>query len=237
MNRRCLKKMLYCALTAGFFFSLAASARAYICTGTLSGGTYTDILVPAGDTCTLQGVTVTGNIVVQSGGSLYFLEGPNSSDVSSVSGNLITVGASAVCLYSGYTGAIGGNVIAIGSGSSGVALCEVLYPFEVLCPTKVSGNVAILDTANVIKRTLWDFCAGSPPITVGGNFEFANNAVSTTIKSDTIRGNLLFNDNTAGGTISHNTIGGNLECSGNTPPPSGSGNIVSGAMLGQCAGF
>jgi hypothetical protein len=234
MNRRCLKKMLYCALTAGFFFSLAASARAYICTGTLSGGTYTDILVPAGDTCTLQGVTVTGNIVVQSGGSLY-LEGPNSSDVSSVSGNLITVGASSVCLNAYQTGAIGGNVIAIGTAdacpNSGV---------NALCPTKVSGNVAILDTANA--RAQWYFCSGSPSITVGGNFEFANNAAITTIESDTIRGNLLFNDNTLndnteGGTISGNTIGGNLECFGNTPAPNGSGNIVSGAMLGQCAGF
>jgi hypothetical protein len=225
MNRRCLKKMLYCALTAGFFFSLAASARAYTCTGTLSGGTYTDILVPTNQTCTLEGVTVTGNIVVQSGGSLYF----DPMNSSSASGNLITVGASLVYLPRTYTGAIGGNVIAIGNGIPGTVA------FNLLCPTKVSGNVAILDTANVY--TYWEFCTDSYSITVGGNFEFANNAVSTTIESHTIRGNLLFNDNTAGGTISHNTIGGNLECSGNTPPPSGSGNIVSGAMLGQCAGF
>lgn len=221
------RKQVFCgALVVGLFLGIAASARAQTCSTTITGGTYTDLLVPADATCTLQCVTVTGNIVVQSGATL--IAESNCETQSSVGGNVITVDAACVFLPTNATGAIGGNVIAIGTDAQSGSKCNVL------CPTKVSGNVAILGSPSGSQP--WGFCSEAG-FTVGGNFEFANNGTSATIESETIHGNLLFDNNTDGGLIFANTIGGNLQCSGNTGSLTGSGNTVSGAKLEQCSTF
>jgi hypothetical protein len=222
--------MLRGALVVGLFLGLAAAARAQTCSTTITGGTYTDLLVPAGDTCTLQGVRVTGNIVVQSGATL--IAESNCETQSSVGGNVIATGAA--CLYLVSPGvSVGGNVIAIGTVAPVTSSQCTSERNNVFCPTKVTGNAAILGSSS--NSLPWNFCSVS--FTVGGNFEFANNATEGYVVSKTIRGNLLFDNNTDGGFISDNTIGGNLQCSGNSPAPTGSGNTVSGAKLGQCSTF
>jgi hypothetical protein len=234
---RWLREVVYAAIVMAAALSLATTASAQrLCDDTThpiaADSTVTDVLVPPSAICTLNGVKVHGNIVVEAGAVLQ------TENATTIAGNVLAVDASCILLAktAEYDTPVGGNLIA--SGGSAAPDCSS----NIICPDHVGGNLAILASP---KAPAWciggsagcAYCSSSS-MTVGGNLEFAGNAaMSGTIKQDTIRGNLLFNNNTGGGEITGNDVGGNLECLDNTPTPTGSGNDVAGAKLGQCQKF
>ena len=232
MGTRYLKHTFYSALALGVLFGLATSASAQeICddaTHPITACSTVDcsLLVPPDATCTLSGVQVSGNIIVEAGATLTTQNDFSCSTTPqpSVGGNVIATDAKCVSLTAS---SVGGNFIATGTSAN----CS--NGANLLCTARVNGNVEILGSSSGV---LWCIpslggcgCGASPaPLTVGGNFEFAHNATSTTIKSVTIRGNLLFENNSEGGTVSGDKIGGNLTYDSNT----GGANDVSTNSVG-----
>jgi hypothetical protein len=237
MGTRYLKHTFYSALALGVLFGLATSASAQeICddaTHPITACSTVDcsLLVPPGATCTLSGVQVSGNIIVEAGATLTTQNDFSCSTTPqpSVGGNVIATDAKCVSLTAS---SVGGNFIATGTSAN----CS--NGANLLCTARVNGNVEILGSSSGV---LWCIpslggcgCGASPaPLTVGGNFEFENNHPSSTlpgmIMGDTIHGNLLFENNSEGGTVSGDKIGGNVTYYGN----SGGGTVQNDAIGGN----
>jgi hypothetical protein len=216
MAIRGLKKGVCAAMVWIAVFVLAARAGAStICNDTGSpvatnSNVDDNILVPSGATCTLNNVTVTGNVTVESGGCLIAGE---SAGGAIIGGNVTATGAK--CLAIGYTSSIGGSVTALGTTSSPTG------GQNYICATTIGGNVTI-DSSG----TGASWCIGSKS---GFPCQCA--------KPNTIIGSLIFDNNkgTTKSYIADNSIGSNLTCSGNANL-SGSGNTATHKQ-GQCAGF
>jgi hypothetical protein len=214
MGMRDLKQMFYGTLAVAVLVCFGTTAQAQeICddaTHPIAPDSTVDcsLLVPENAGCTLAGVTVTGNIIVQS--HAYLIDRPDGPTPSSVGGNVIATDALCVSLT---VSSVGGNVIATGTNSG------CFNTDNLLCTPRVGGNVEILGSTS--HSLPWCFegdssCGcSSARMTVGGNFEFENNATPGTITGDIIHGNLLFERNTDGGTVTGDHISGNLIVDGN----------------------
>jgi hypothetical protein len=212
----------------------AARAADTTCTGLIpSGATINgNLVVPAGNTCTLANVTVTGNVQVGKGASLTVepLTGQTT-----IGGNVQADQCQSVGMFATGTAiSVGGNVqirnctgqrgsgYSVLGGSltiSGNFACDHNFGGCVATGGLVRGNVQVDHNSNV----------GGP----GAN-----------VVTNAVGGNVQVNNNSGGSAsiVGGNTIGGNLQCARNTTPtpPSvidgGNPNIVNGIKQGQCAG-
>ena len=195
----------------------SASAHTTNCTGVLNTGTYDNVNVPAGKTCSLRfgtNVTVTGNVTVEAGASLEVPRGFGPPIFLVVYGSLLSTDAAAIVLFAGNIPPVNvsilGSVLLTGEKSGGTNEIAIIDAF-------IGGNLSIVDS-NLSS----------------GLFEVSHNGVA---------GNVLVQNNTSGSTavISNNAIGGSLVCVGNTPapytPPPNDKNTIGGNAVGQCAGF
>jgi predicted acyltransferase (DUF342 family) len=224
----------------------AARAGDMSCGATMTGGTVKgDLLVPAGTTCTLNGVTVGGNVLVGPSATLDVGTG------SKIGGNINAAECFSVELY-GNAISVSGNVrIEACSGQSGFEVTPsdaapgITIDGNFTCTNnpegcvvrggEVRGNVSLRNNVAGQIFSAW----------IGGNLQVAGNSSggeSAAISLNTVAGNVEVSDNSApGGALAGgNTIGGNLECHGNTPGVSDDGNganKVGGNKLGQCAGL
>jgi predicted acyltransferase (DUF342 family) len=172
-----------------------------------------NLIVPAGQTCALDAVTVTGNVQVQTNATLQYPFSVPSTIVGNVS---VGTGASLIASEGFLT--IDGNLAA--------NQCHLVNLAGEPRPI-IGGNVQI------------QFCTeGADVITsnIGGNLT-CNNSSECTIGGNKINGNVEVNDNSSA-RVEFNTIGHNLECQGNTSiTDDGAPNTVGGHKNGQCAGF
>jgi hypothetical protein len=208
----------------------AARAADTTCTTTISSGTINgNLTVPAGATCGLTNVMVTGNVQVGKGASLT---------VAPMSGQTVTIGGNvqaAQCQTVGFSNlggaiSVGGNVqIQYCTGESG-------YFSPVEAPVTINGNFACDNNSAGCNASL---------SSVRGNMELNNNSNGSgpgaAVGRNTVGGNVQVNNNSGSSAteVGNNTIGGNLQCAGNTPSVSDEGfkNNVAGNKQGQCAGF
>jgi hypothetical protein len=206
----------------------AARAADTTCPPTPSGTINGNLAVPAGASCTLTNVTVTGNVQVGKGASL-FVE-PNAGQTVTIGGNVQAAQCQQVNLHSNPGGvlSVGGNVqirnCMSGGGYQGAAIT-------------IGGNFACDHNSAEC------FAIGG---TVRGNVQVNNNSngsgLGALVARNNVGGNVQVNNNSAGGDsdnlVSGNTIGGNLKCVGNTPGVTDESvkNIVTGNKQGQCAG-
>jgi hypothetical protein len=172
-------------LTAGS----GARAQSGSCETTVAGGVvHGNLIVPTGATCTLNDVTVAGNVSVQSSATLTVGSG------SKIGGNIEANGCKFVYLYPGPI-SVGGNVDinTCNGGQNGYQATPTGSPQ----PPGPGG--------------------GTPPgITIGGNFVCENNAQPCVISGGMIRGNAQLDDNTAPAQVFSVTVQGNLSVSGNS---------------------
>jgi len=172
-----------------------------------------NLVVPANMTCALFFVTVTGNVQVGTGASL-FLQG------ATIDGNLRADQCNQVALIIRGFGPtrVGGNARIENCTLFGAAGAPII----------IDGNLACNGNGRCIVEV------GS----VGGNAQINGNG-GVTLGSTTFGGNVQVDDNTGASIVGGNTIGGNLSCQGNTPPPidQGDPNTVAGKKQGQCAGL
>ena len=212
MKKSINKTIRFSSLTIGFMaiftvilfsYSPSATANDFVCTGTHNGATFFDnIVVPEGETCTLNMSDVIGNIQVSVGASLFIL--PDSS----VTGNIQANGADVVCI-----------------SDQQVSPCQTAPP-PTLPPPKsrgitIGGDVEINDTNEF---TL----IGNPSgvTVISGNVQVKNTQSVEITDFDGIAGNVKVEDSTTV-SVTGNTIDGNLELISNVNC-SESGNTVDG---------
>jgi hypothetical protein len=203
----------------------AARASDITCPPTPTGTINGNLAVPAGASCTLQNVTVTGNVQVGKGAALTVFPGM----IVTIGGNVQADKCNFVFLSSGGVTSIGGNVqirnCMGGSGYNGA----VTIGGNFSCDNNSAPCTAI---------------GGS----VRGNVQVNNNSGSiagfgVTVTGNTVDGNVQVDHNSAGSgfnntVVGGNRIGGNLQCAGNTSVTDrGSPNTVTGNKQGQCAGL
>jgi hypothetical protein len=183
----------------------------------------TNLIVSPNTSCTLNNVTVTGNVDVEQGASLTITPIRGQNVV--INGNLDANGCNFVVIApttNDLNVSIGGNLSIKNCTNHG----------EVVGVT-ISGNLVASNNTSAYDVEF---------NIVHGNMMVDNNSGSTTVISvfgNEISGNLGFSDNTAlSNDVGGNTVGGNLSCKGNSPPPllqfDGSGNTVTGNTTGQC---
>jgi len=198
------------ALAAGGIFASPASAATTTeCTGTLSG-TYDRIVVPAGETCTLDGATVNSNVTVKSGGSLY-------TSNATIGGNVMSRDAATVRLIDtniDHNVMISGTTGTVKIGSAG---CKV--------DPSAAGNLML--KGNLGSIAICD-------MTIGHNVALIGNEGRIGAFRNIVGNNGLFFDNTGPATrVRDNQLDQNLNCRNNTQRVIASGNTAH-KLLGQC---
>jgi hypothetical protein len=209
------------------------AATATICSGTLSGGVYENLKVPAGATCTLEGVSVTGNIRVGDGATLL-------TDDSTVDMNVIARDAASVQLID--TVVLGEINLqrtsgAIVIGSEGCAVDPVADGNIVLINNDGTIAVCFMTLRNLVVQGntnrigLFDNTVSNDLVVT------QNSGAAIRIGRNDVGGNIRIQQNTSWKLIrvAFNTVAGNIRCTGNTVEPTVVGNTVGGAQLGQCA--
>jgi len=238
MYAKKLKSSAVATVTAlGFLVATVPVANAqntFQCTGTISDGSTINgnLVVPANATCTLDNVTVTGNVGVGTGALLNV--SPASGQTVKINGNLTADQCNSAALATEGVAAvilIGGNVMIQNctGGTVGYAGPGITIGGNFVC---VGNPLTCVADDGVVNGNL----------TVEENL-FSSSTIITNseVLQNTISGNAGIGGNTGPAplTVGGNTIGGNLQCVGNsqTPDDGGTPNTVSGQKLGQCAGL
>ena len=220
------------AAAIGLAPGAVTAATATPCSGTLSGGVYESLNVPAGATCTLEGVSVAGSMRVGGGATLV-------ANDSTIAMNVIGNRAASVQMMDTVvlgeinlqrtTGAIvigadgcavdpiaDGNIVLL--NNSGPILVCLMSLRNLL----VQGNTnAVLLFDNVISNNLVVTQNSGPAVRIRGN---------------AVGGSILVQQNSSPWlAVRFNTVAGNIRCTGNTSVPNVVGNTAGGAYLGQCA--
>ena len=182
--------------------------------------TVDNVIVPAGNVCTMVGTQVRGSVYVNPGGTLQSWQ-------SNITGNVSAQSPRYVDLYATR---VGGNYL------NRDATID-----NDICGSTIGGNLELHRSRGNDRigiGTIVGFCAAvGGPIgnTIGGNIKILGSLGFTTLRGNTVREDLQFFEN-RGGFIGTNTIGENLQCERNAPPPSGVGNTAA-QKEGQCAAF
>lgn len=206
----------------------AASANDFQCVGAVPTGTFDNVVVPAGATCTLSNATVRGNIAVQPQGALYATN-------NDVHGNIESTKPRFVWLDDNEVGGrVWAKEAAVGADPLTIWFCN----------NRIGGNVQIEKIVASFGIIVGPG-SGCPGVgggnTVGGNLILLENVIGPSIgginvTANTVRGNLQFFKNTGPGPkhVHANTIHEDLQCFENSPGMSGTGNVARKAE-GQCS--
>lgn len=186
------------------------------CPGVVVGGTYENITVQEGSTCTLRGVTVSGNVVALKDARLFVED-------SRVDGNIQGDKAAVVHVRGGR---LGGNLQVqegVSTGELGVSITggTVLTQGNIQVTKMRTGQIVITDA--VVEK---------------GNLQLEENEVGTGLEvaRNRVGQNLEVRKNRGGGAkvVRENTVGQKLECKENESPFTGGPNAASEAE-GQCS--
>ena len=216
--------------TALFLASGAAVAADLVCTSFSTGGTWHNVVVPAGAFCTLNNSRVTGNVTVKEGGSLQVTA---ISGDTTIAGDIKGDGCDSINLDgTGPSGriVIGGNLTIQNvtftgfSGATGNPSCPPSPPQNVL----IGGNVKCDNVAGG--------CSFSYVI-ISGNLECSGNANGCGLASAAVGQNASINNNGSTTIVDNSEIGGDLKCSGNFGGVGGATNTIAGTKSGQCSGL
>jgi hypothetical protein len=217
-------KVLICAVLSSAAIAGAAptavAAPVTICNGDLPFGSYDNVVVPPGATCSASGSTVARNLGVGPGATL------NGGGLT-IGGNLIALGATNVRL-SAFS--VGGDVRVVGGGGDLVILQSTVR--GAVDVGGVNGFIAIINN---------DFPGALGRLRVVGNVVQPSDPTSTVglnIAVNQIRtdAEVSLNRGQAQKLVQGNTVGGTLSCIANAPPFDGSFNTAA-AFRGQCRGF
>lgn len=192
------------------------------CNGVLGAITVSDVFVPAGATCDLQGTRVRGNVIVSRDAALLAagaridgnVQGEDARAMSLSAGTTVNGSVQAkrraVVRLNGVT--VGGNVQIEETGASLVA--EAI---------RVTGNVQVAkaDAADLLR------------VTTGGDIQFTENRASLRSREAQVEGNFQVEKNRGGVLLEANRVRQVLECKENTPAPTGAGNVA-GEKKEQC---
>lgn len=187
--------------------------------GGLSGGTYSDIEVPPGMICVLQGVTVTNSVTALAGSRLFIRS-------SEIGGNVEGLSASAVQVSEETT--IAGDMNVLNADDTFFASCTVDNA-TILGDLTCEGN----DPGSPIIR------AEQGPTVIHGSVNLVDNVIPgghvLLLLNASVGKDADVNGNAGSGFkgVSGNTVVGKLQCKKNDPTFSGGPNTA-GKAKGQC---
>jgi hypothetical protein len=179
--KKLIAAMLLCILAFGPIMSTgpAVLAEERSCSGTLGRITVDNLRVPSGRTCTLNGTTVKGNIVVQRSARLY-------TSAISVNGSIQAEGASYVSI--GSRSFINGSVQIDAGGAFVVSGATIGGSLQV-----VSNSGSSRLSSNAVKGDIQVFSHGRGiSITnnrVDGNLQCKGNSPAPTGSGNVVQGN------------------------------------------------
>ena len=227
-----MKRSVIAVAAALFLASGVAVATDLVCTAPSSGGTWHNVVVPAGASCQLDNTRVTGKIDVHADANLLIT---TSLGDTTVDGDIKGNGCDSIDLEStGLTGRIvvGGHLHIQNctgtsgfSGARGSSFSPPVPPQTVL----IGGDVKCNNNGD---GCVFDY------VIISGHLDCSGNSQGCTLQSDAVGKNANIDKNVDVGIIVNNTaIGGDLKCDGNSPGATGSSNTVAGKKLGQCSGL
>lgn len=213
--------------------TISAWAESTTCTGTLSGGTFESIVVPAGAICTIFNSIVNGSISALDGSQL-FLEG-------GVTVNGSISGVNPAFFYIDIETAFGantinGNVSTIGALHNNFSQIPVL-----ICGTTIRGNVLIADGQDSVgfggeePGAACQLRGGGNTVLSGNVRVESNNVTTFRVADNSVDGNVRIEGNTGTATkrVLNNDVGLNLTCNDNASPFVIGGNSAK-KLIGQC---
>jgi hypothetical protein len=207
-------------MSVGALIASDARADATVCDSTISGqnNTLGNVVVPKDAICTLNNLTVNGNIDQQPDSQLFLRFNVM------VNGNISSHGAAMTVFNSGRGPIpVTGNVEIDSSG-------QVL-----ICGAHISGNLAITNT-NPGPLVFGNGC--EPDNKVDGNVKIANNnVIGLVIDDNRIGKNMTITDNSTPlnglAALVGNIVAGTLTCLRNVQP-FGPGTNIASKIVGQC---
>ena len=217
-------------LSAGLAAPVSASQASISCAGELSSLTIPgDLIVPEGEYCELNSVTVLGDAQVGRRSTLAVYGGRIAGALSGSSFELVLLqGAS-----------VGGRIHLTGGVSAWLEHATVAGDTRItdIVDTRVLQAQVAGDLVARGGREQVQFCG----TIVEGDARFAGNVGWVQIGGDLatcaankVQGNLQVHHNRLGITVANNTVGRNLVCAANDPAPVVYGNQVGGRARGQC---
>jgi hypothetical protein len=229
-----LRRILYVVLVAVgatvSFIPASAAANDFTCVGLVIGGTYDNVVVPQGASCTIFSATITGSIKALPDSAL---------DVrtSEIAGNVHGDKAEDFFVV---TNTIGGNV-EVKEGEASSASLDVLVrgntfrkgPLVTLNPGPFTwGNIKVEKMRGDI---FVDQNMGVQNIQLQENLVVLAANEELRLQGNSVAGNaqVFKNKGTGDKFVTGNTVGGNLQCTENDPPFVGGPNTASQAQ-GQC---
>ena len=222
------------ALLVGVVATPAAfAAPNSTCTGTLAAGTYQNVTVPTGATCSIDSSNVIlGNVTVGRDASF---QGSGVSIGGNVSGdhaaNVFVGGSVRGNVQADHVGqvivggSVGGNVTA--TATSGPA-------HSFMCNATIGGNVAVQGSGPGADWFIGNLCGPNPGLTIGGNLTVQNNASRVEVQGNNAHGNISVDNNSGGGSLIDNTAGGNCQLFNDNPPYFGDSNSVPAGHQNTC---
>ncbi len=221
----------------------AQAAPATQCTGTITGGMTGSLVVPSGATCTLDGVTVNGNIRIMSGGALITddstingnVRGDGARTVQLIDTDVVGTGTTGNITLTGTTGkivigsegcvvdpAVGNNITLI-DNEGNIAICFMTTGETIKVQGTDDGRIGIHD--NVVGNSLL------VQDNTGSRITLTNNDVGSTGGGSI---NVDNNTTTLKLNLTNNHTANALNCTGNVLAPTGSGNTADNGGHGQC---
>ena len=227
--------------------SVATAAEYRICANeTIDGGTFENVTVQVGTSCTLTNVTVTGNFSA-TGATNVMLDGANVYGtvlISYSTGDDIIVRNSIVGRHLKLTSNEVSDILVNGGNTVfGNLRIEENTASTFLIGSRESGGNTVMKNLSVVDNTA-AFYIASNNNHVGVNLDMSRNTAGEDIGvwDNIVNGNVKYRDNKSSDTVfiaffnnvQTNTIGGQLVISGNetVDPIVAAGNIVQGNM--QC---
>jgi hypothetical protein len=235
MKRLFMGVLLVALLTVFGLASSGDAASPFNCTGINSGPINSNVNVPNGARCSLDGATVTGRVTVQAGGGLVIIHGSTiSGDVTSTSGPAADFQAETTFGpgYPSYNGSIwicgstvkgpvnvanASNQLTIGAPDSGYFMDQYNH-----CPgSKVGGSVTatgVQGGVEVVNSSIGGYVRinntnGCPNDEFGCNDGNSPPAASVEVTGSTISGNLTCTNSQFGLDVHDNTVRGRTDCS------------------------
>jgi hypothetical protein len=200
-----------------------ASADSVTCSSTINGGTLPNVVVPAGQTCTISNATINGNVLGEIDSKTFII-------TTTINGNVEGQDAEMVQLINVI---VNGNVGIVGGEVDDIAPFTFDYA---ICGTRVTGNVSITGSGGDAFVYTSANC-GSRTTQIDGNLRIEGNSARVRVIGIIVGRNAAIVNNTSATekTIINNAIGKNLTCSGNTAPLTADSNTAA-KLIGQCAG-
>jgi hypothetical protein len=227
----------------------AGSASTKACIGTLGSITVENVVVPGQASCVLDATQVTGNVVVEPGGSLRATMGTViGGNITGKKGSTVSISRIDVGGRIGCTGCRRVNIFE--SGVHGDATITGTAEFVSVSSSSVSGDLTIMGGGGDVAVTRGSVVGGDLLIAgnhgallffrteVGGDAVVVDNASSAgfIVSENIVGGGLEFSRNLGPSELNMNQVAETLACTGNVPAPVGSGNVA-GAATGQCVGL